>query len=367
MAKPSRNRPTTTGRDADAGSRARRSRGRRRAATAIAATVRAAPNRATTRPASGSDSDRAGAIASSTRPSSPGSARSPSRTCGMRDAQLANAKPLRMKTAYDGVFARRAVMRAHLDPEHRVTAVRRGVGRQHVERLRSRRRRTDRSPQSLAGIAVATRRERRPSRASRRRSATSRNVTPLSVEPARADHAQRGSHGVHSRTRPRRQNRLRRAVQPAASTSTVMPSCVARSAERDIEAGGRARWARRSGRSARAKGARGRPAADRDELTVGEEPHETRRWRSPDRARERAAGPGTCALPGERRPRPRHARAPARPDGLELVQVPADRSRSRHRARRASVAETTRLSRSSRARIAALRSEPNRGSAVITR
>ena len=68
------------------------------ATTVMIATVRAGPSRATTTPASGIDTSDPIAIASSTRPRPRGESPSASRTCGMRDAQLANANPLKMKT-----------------------------------------------------------------------------------------------------------------------------------------------------------------------------------------------------------------------------------------------------------------------------
>ena len=52
-----------------------------------------------TTPASGIEISEPIAIASSTSPSRCGLSSSPSRTCGIRDAQVANMKPLRMKTA----------------------------------------------------------------------------------------------------------------------------------------------------------------------------------------------------------------------------------------------------------------------------
>ena len=69
------------------------------AMTAMTATVRAVPSRATTTPASGIETTDPTAAASSTRPRPRGDSDSASRTCGMRDAQLAKVKPLRMKTA----------------------------------------------------------------------------------------------------------------------------------------------------------------------------------------------------------------------------------------------------------------------------
>ena len=52
-----------------------------------------------TTPASGIETSEPIAIASRTRPSRCGFSSSPSRTCGIREAQLANMNPLRMKTA----------------------------------------------------------------------------------------------------------------------------------------------------------------------------------------------------------------------------------------------------------------------------
>jgi hypothetical protein len=51
-----------------------------------------------TTPASGIETSEPIAIANSTSPSCCGLSSRPSRTCGIREAQLANAKPLRMKT-----------------------------------------------------------------------------------------------------------------------------------------------------------------------------------------------------------------------------------------------------------------------------
>ncbi len=65
----------------------------------IALIVRAAPSLEITTPASGIEISEPIAIASRSRPSCCGLSSSPSRTCGIRDAQLANAKPLRMNTA----------------------------------------------------------------------------------------------------------------------------------------------------------------------------------------------------------------------------------------------------------------------------
>jgi hypothetical protein len=66
---------------------------------AMSAIVRAVPSRPTTTPESGIELTDPTAMASSTRPSERGDSSSASRTCGIRDAQLANANPLRMKTA----------------------------------------------------------------------------------------------------------------------------------------------------------------------------------------------------------------------------------------------------------------------------
>ena len=64
----------------------------------ITPTVRAVPSRPTIRPDSGIELTDPTAIASSTSPSDRGVSSSASRTCGIRDAQLAKAKPLRMNT-----------------------------------------------------------------------------------------------------------------------------------------------------------------------------------------------------------------------------------------------------------------------------
>ena len=66
--------------------------------TAISVIVRDAPSRATTVPASGRAISEPAAIESSSSPRLAGLSRSPSRTCGMRDAQLAKAKPAPKKT-----------------------------------------------------------------------------------------------------------------------------------------------------------------------------------------------------------------------------------------------------------------------------
>ena len=65
----------------------------------IAPTVRAVPIRWTTTPDSGIESTEPAAMASSTSPRLLGDSCSTSRMLGIRDAQLANANPLRMKTA----------------------------------------------------------------------------------------------------------------------------------------------------------------------------------------------------------------------------------------------------------------------------
>ena len=64
---------------------------------AIAATARAVPIRVTSTPASGSATSEPSATASSTSPRVDGDACRASRTCGIRDAQLAKPKPLPMK------------------------------------------------------------------------------------------------------------------------------------------------------------------------------------------------------------------------------------------------------------------------------
>ena len=66
----------------------------------ITVTVRREPNRETIGPESGSAGTDPAAIASSTRPSADGPRSRRSLTCGMRDAQLANANPAAMNAAY---------------------------------------------------------------------------------------------------------------------------------------------------------------------------------------------------------------------------------------------------------------------------
>ena len=61
--------------------------------TAMAATVRREPMRAMTGPDNGRARTEPAAMVTSSRPSSDGSSCSRSRTCGMREAQLAKAKP----------------------------------------------------------------------------------------------------------------------------------------------------------------------------------------------------------------------------------------------------------------------------------
>jgi hypothetical protein len=65
----------------------------------MTAIVRAVPSRPTITPDSGIDVTEPTAAANSTSPSARGDRPRASRTCGIRDAQLANAKPLRMNTA----------------------------------------------------------------------------------------------------------------------------------------------------------------------------------------------------------------------------------------------------------------------------
>ena len=67
--------------------------------SAMAPIVRREPKRLTIVPARGNESNEPAAIASNTRPSSAGRRCSRSRTCGMRDAQLANANPAKMNAA----------------------------------------------------------------------------------------------------------------------------------------------------------------------------------------------------------------------------------------------------------------------------
>jgi hypothetical protein len=98
LANPSRNRPATTGTTPAAEPSAAIARPRP-SSTAIAMTVRDEPIRVTTGPESGSASSEPAAIASSTRPSAPESSPRLSRTCGIRDAQLANANPDPAKAA----------------------------------------------------------------------------------------------------------------------------------------------------------------------------------------------------------------------------------------------------------------------------
>src|SRR6476646_7572399 len=103
------------------------------ATTVMIATVRAGPSRATTTPASGIDTTDPIAIASSTRPRPRGESPSASRTCGMRDAQLANANPLKMKTTYTAAVARRSTKVGDADL----------IGRSAYGRFSNRRGRTD--------------------------------------------------------------------------------------------------------------------------------------------------------------------------------------------------------------------------------
>ena len=63
----------------------------------ITATVRESPSQVMTSPDSGVAMVEPAATDSRMSPSAPGETRSPSRTCGMRAAQLAKIKPLAMK------------------------------------------------------------------------------------------------------------------------------------------------------------------------------------------------------------------------------------------------------------------------------
>jgi len=63
----------------------------------IVMTVRASPSRVMTSPDSGVAIVEPAAMHSRTSPSTPGVTRRPSRTCGMRAAQLAKMKPEAMK------------------------------------------------------------------------------------------------------------------------------------------------------------------------------------------------------------------------------------------------------------------------------
>ena len=65
----------------------------------MAVTVRREPNRLTTTPAMSSAVIEPAAMVSRTSPSVAGARCRPSRTCGMREAQLANAKPQPMNAA----------------------------------------------------------------------------------------------------------------------------------------------------------------------------------------------------------------------------------------------------------------------------
>jgi hypothetical protein len=98
LAKPRRNSPITTGITPTTEPSAAVARPTPSSA-AIAVTVRAEPILVTTGPDSGSASSEPAAIASSTRPSAAESSSSRSRTCGIRAAQLANAKPEPMNAA----------------------------------------------------------------------------------------------------------------------------------------------------------------------------------------------------------------------------------------------------------------------------
>jgi hypothetical protein len=63
----------------------------------IMATVRESPSHVMTSPDSGVAIVEPAAVHSRMSPSTPGEIRSPSRTCGMRAAQLAKMNPLAMK------------------------------------------------------------------------------------------------------------------------------------------------------------------------------------------------------------------------------------------------------------------------------
>ena len=63
----------------------------------ITATVRESPSHVMTSPDSGVAIVEPTAVHSRISPSTPGETRSPSRTCGMRAAQLAKMNPLAMK------------------------------------------------------------------------------------------------------------------------------------------------------------------------------------------------------------------------------------------------------------------------------
>ena len=73
--------------------------------TAVAATALREPKRPTTGPDDGSAITAPAAIASSSRPSSEGSRPSRSLTCGIREAQLANANPVAVNATYVARFA----------------------------------------------------------------------------------------------------------------------------------------------------------------------------------------------------------------------------------------------------------------------
>src|SRR3954451_19806585 len=81
----------------------------------ITATGPAVPSRAPTRPDSGMELTDPTARARSTSRRARGESPSASRTCGIRDAQLANANPLRMKTAYTAPVARRTAREGESD------------------------------------------------------------------------------------------------------------------------------------------------------------------------------------------------------------------------------------------------------------
>src|SRR5215207_2918848 len=75
------------------------------ATTAVAATVLREPKRPTTGPDDGSAITAPAAMVSSSSPSWEGSRSSRSLTCGIRDAQLANAKPVAVNATYVARFA----------------------------------------------------------------------------------------------------------------------------------------------------------------------------------------------------------------------------------------------------------------------
>ena len=96
LPKPMRKRPTTTG-GIPAGYPSATTASPTATQQAITVTVRAVPSRVTTTPASGSATREPRATASSTSPSVDGDACSASRSCGMREAQVAKPNPAPMK------------------------------------------------------------------------------------------------------------------------------------------------------------------------------------------------------------------------------------------------------------------------------